>query len=146
MATHYLHTEIDIDVPTERIWPVLADFSNYPVWNPFIRRIRGAPAAGVKLEVHLQPVGGRTMTFRPTVLLAEPRRSLSWRGRLLLPGLLDGEHCFILEPLTSDKTRFHQEERFSGILAPLFMVSLERHIRPGFEMMNRALKIHAEGR
>lgn len=146
MFTHRLHTHIDIDIPPERIWTILADFPDYPVWNPFIRRIRGVPAAGAKLEIHLQPMGGRAMTFRPTVLLAEAGRALSWRGRLLLPGLFDGEHRFFLESLAGGKTRFHQEERFSGILVPLFRVSLERHIRPAFEMMNRALKTRAEAR
>lgn len=38
------------------------------------------------------------MTFRPTVLVAEPDRELRWRGRLLVPGLLDGEHAFVVEP------------------------------------------------
>jgi uncharacterized protein YndB with AHSA1/START domain len=45
-----LRTEIEIAAPPERVWAVLADFDSYPEWNPFIRRIRGQPAAGSKLE------------------------------------------------------------------------------------------------
>ncbi|MBI2494818.1 MAG: SRPBCC domain-containing protein [Candidatus Rokubacteria bacterium] len=77
---------------------VLTDFPAYPAWNPFIRRIAGAARPGARLAVHIQPAGGRGMTFRPTVLVAEPDRELRWRGRLLVPGLLDGEHAFVIEP------------------------------------------------
>ncbi len=37
------------------------------------------------------------MTMRPTVLVAEPGRELRWLGRLLVPGLFDGEHRFTIE-------------------------------------------------
>ena len=34
------------------------------------------------------------MTFKPTVLVAEGPKELRWLGRLLLPGMFDGEHSF----------------------------------------------------
>jgi hypothetical protein len=51
---------------------VLSDLPAYPGWNPFIREARGELAAGERLDLKMQPEGGRAMRFRPTVLGAEP--------------------------------------------------------------------------
>jgi hypothetical protein len=140
-----LHTEIDVEAPAERVWEVLMDFASYPQWNPFIRNISGLPAPGERLEVRLEPPGGRGMTFKPQVLNAEPNRQLRWLGRLLVPGLFDGEHSFTIQPLEERCVRFVQREEFKGLLVPLFARSLETNTRRGFEQMNRALKERAEG-
>jgi hypothetical protein len=138
-----LQTSIAIDATPERVWEILTDFDSYPDWNPFIRSTRGKAEAGAKLENRLEPHGGRAMMFKPTVLVAEPVRELRWLGRLLLPGVFDGEHIFRIEPLERGRTRFVQAERFSGVLVPLFGKNLER-TRRGFEAMNEALKQRAE--
>ena len=41
MATHELITRIEIAAPVERVWSILADFTQYPRWNPFIRSVSG---------------------------------------------------------------------------------------------------------
>jgi hypothetical protein len=139
-----LHTEIEIDAPAERVWRLLTDFASYPRWNPFIRTISGRPIPGERLEVRLEPPGGRGMTFKPEVLEAEPERTLRWLGHLMVPGLFDGEHSFTIEPLAEDRVRFVQREAFKGLLVPLFARSLEANTRRGFEQMNGALKERAE--
>ena len=133
---------MEIAAVPERVWAVLVDFDAYPEWNPFIRRISGDAAVGARLEVRIEPPGGRGMTFKPAVIRAEPDRELSWLGRLGLPGLVDGEHHF--ELLRRDnETLFVQRERFTGILVPLLGRQLEK-TRRGFEQMNDALKRRAE--
>src|SRR5215210_600134 len=139
-----LHTEIEIDAPAERVWRLLTDFASYPRWNPFIRTISGRPVPGERLEVRLEPPGGRGMTFKPKVLDAEPKRAFRWLGRLLVPGLFDGEHSFAIEPLEENRVRFVQREEFKGLLVPLFARSLETNTQRGFEEMNHALKGRAE--
>src|SRR5947209_16808514 len=138
-----LRSEIDIDVPVERVWQILTDFAAFPQWNPFMQRASGEPRPGEQLRVYIQPPGGRGMTFKPTVLNAEPNRELRWLGRLLLPGLFDGEHTLRVEPLGPNQTRFMQQEKFTGVLVPLFAGTLEK-TQQGFEDMNRALKARAE--
>lgn len=86
------------------------------------------------------------MTFRPKVLVAEPNTELRWLGRLLIPGLFDGEHYFRLSSLGSNRTRLVHGERFSGVLVPFAKSSLESATRAGFEAMNKALKARAEGK
>jgi hypothetical protein len=139
-----LHSEIEINAPAEQVWRVLTDFASYPEWNPFIPRISGQPAIGEHLEVRIEPPGGRGMTFRPTVLNAEPNRELRWLGRMLMPGLFDGEHFLIIQPLDDNRVRFVQKEEFRGLLVPLFARSLDTNSQRGFEEMNRALKERAE--
>jgi hypothetical protein len=138
-AVTELTETIDINASPERVWAVLTAFDAYPEWNPFIRRISGTPTQGSKLEVRIEPPGGRGMTFKPTVLAAEPERELRWLGRVLLPGILDGEHSLRIEPVGEGHVRFVQSERFSGALAPLFGKTLGRTKR-GFAAMNEALK------
>lgn len=142
---NHLHTEISITAPPDHIWHLLTDFASYPHWNPFIRRASGELREGAQLEVYLQPSGARGMTFRPRVLKAEPDRELRWLGHFLIPGLFDGEHIFTIEPLEAGRVRFVQREIFTGILVPLFMRWLEKDTLRGFEEMNRALKLRAEG-
>ncbi len=139
-----LHTETEIEAPVERVWDLLTDFASYHQWNPFIRSISGQPVPGERLEVRLEPPGGRGMTFKPKVLNAEPNHELRWLGHLLVPGLFDGEHSFTIQPLEENRTRFIQREAFKGLLVPLFARSLDNNTRRGFEEMNRALKERAE--
>jgi len=139
-----LHTQIDIDAPAERVWDALTTIADYPIWNSFIPHLAGTLAPGERLEVRLEPPGGAAMTFRPTVLAVEPARGLRWVGHLLIPGLFDGEHQFEIQPLGPGRVRFVQQERFTGVLVPLFARTLDAHTLPGFNAMNAALKARAE--
>lgn len=142
MTTEISH-EIEIDAPPAAVWSVLADTEAYGEWNPLVRRLDGDLRKGARLEARIEPPGGRGMTFRPTVLAAEPGRELRWLGRLLVPRLFDGEHRFALEPLAGGRTRFVQSERFRGLLVRPLRTTLER-TRLGFELMDEALKARAE--
>lgn len=144
MALH-LKTKIDIDAAPDEVWAVLSDLPSYPDWNPFIREARGTLAAGERLELEIQPTRGRAMRFRPTLLSAEPNRELRWLGRLVAPGLFDGEHRFAIEP-SGRGSRLVQQERFTGLLVPFLARGLRRGTLPGFELMNEALKGRVEAR
>lgn len=139
-----LTTNIEIDASASTVWKILTDFDKYPQWNPFIRSATGEVKKGARLEVQLQPPGGSMMTFRPTVLVAEPERELRWLGRLFLPGIFNGEHCFQIEPLGRDRIRFVHSEVFCGILVPFLAESLDTKTKSGFEAMNQAIKARAE--
>jgi hypothetical protein len=139
-----IETAIEIAAPPSAVWDVLVDFAAYPDWNPFIRLLQGEATVGARLEVTVQPPGGKPMTFRPTVLVAEPASELRWLGRVLMPGLFDGEHGFRLEP-TAGGCRLHHGETFSGLLVPLFSRMLDGTAQ-GFGALNQALKERVERR
>lgn len=139
-----LRAQIEIEADAERVWQVLTNFGAYSEWNPFMTQAEGAAVVGERLTIRMQPQGGRALTFRPTVLEAVPGKRLRWLGRLLLPGIFDGDHSFTIEPLGEGRVRMIQEEQFRGVLTSLLARSLDRGTQPSFELMNRALKRRAE--
>jgi hypothetical protein len=141
-----LNTEIEINASSETVWNLLTSTSRFPEWNPFIRRLQGELKVGQKLAVLLQPSGARGMEFKPIVLKVEPNKELRWLGRLIFPGLFDGEHIFQIELVGGGRVLFHQREIFSGILVPLLKNSLDTDTRRGFNEMNQKLKELAESR
>ena len=141
--TKTLTTEIDIAAPPQRVWQVLSDLSAYGEWNPFIVEATGRAAVGGRLTLRMQPASGKERTLRPTVTEVREGELLRWVGRLPLPGLMDVEHTFRLEP-TGNGTRLHQGEDFRGLLVPLVARTLDRGTLPAFEAMNEALKRRVE--
>jgi hypothetical protein len=83
------------------------------------------------------------MRFRPTVLCVRPERELRWRGRLFIPGLFDGEHYFLINPINDGKVDFVHGENFSGLLV-LFLGGVLAATEAGFRAMNTALKEKVE--
>jgi hypothetical protein len=81
------------------------------------------------------------MTFRPQVLVADSGRELRWLGRLILPGIFDGEHSFRLVPL-DEATRLIHAETFRGAL--VWLIDTDRFCAD-FTSMNEALKRRVEG-
>lgn len=140
-----LRTEIGIDARPDVIWEILMDFAKYPEWNPFIKSISGDAKVDSKLKVRLEPEGGSPMTFEPKVVAADVNSKFAWRGKVLMSGIFDGQHEFILEPLAEGETRFVHREEFSGILVPILWPMLEAKTKRGFTQMNEALKKRAEG-
>jgi hypothetical protein len=139
-----LSTRVDVDAPPEQVWAVLTDFDRYHEWNPFVR-IVGRPTRNARLHVELTPPGGRTVRLRPTVTRAEQGRELRWLGHLWRPGVFDGEHRFVLEPLDGgSRTAVTHAEVFTGTLVPLLWRVVGAGTERGFEAMNAALKRRVE--
>jgi hypothetical protein len=139
-----IHTSVDVDAPPERVWEVLTDFEQYAEWNPFARVV-GRPNVGAHLNVELTPPNGRSMRFRPEVTVVESEREFRWLGHLFVPGLFDGEHRYVLEPLDDgSRTRLTHAERFSGVFAGLLLRFVGDDTEAGFRQMNESLKRRAE--
>src|SRR2546427_464199 len=117
---HRIETQIEIAAAPERVWALLMDFPSYATWNPFVRSIEGEPEVGQQLKVLVQSPAGGAMRFRPAVLVAQKYGEFRWKGKFLVPGLLDGEHYFRIERTSGDGVVFHHGELFSGLLVPLF--------------------------
>ncbi|NMM26997.1 MAG: SRPBCC domain-containing protein [Glaciimonas sp.] len=140
-----ISTEIEINASPAAVWRELTNFSAYPSWNPFIQSIDGPLHEGSRLTVLICPPNNKEMRFKPVIRTVEEAKEIVWKGKFLIPGLFDGEHGFELIPLSTDRTRFVQKEKFSGVLVPLFWSMLDRDTRQGFIDMNKALKARCEG-
>ncbi|HYN16919.1 MAG TPA: SRPBCC domain-containing protein [Actinomycetes bacterium] len=139
-----LIAEVELQATPARVWEVLTDFAAYQEWNPFIVQAAGQAVPGSRLELHMRPPGRRTTTFRPEVLEADPTHRLRWLGRVLVPGLFDGEHSFTIHPTGPDRSRLTQHEEFHGLLAPLVLALIAKPTLEGFHQMNQALKARVE--
>jgi len=138
-----IKTEILINAPAAKVWEILTDFEKHPQWNPFIKSISGKKEVGKKLKVTLQPPGGKKMKFTPKVLVFTKEKELRWQGQLFIPGLVDGQHYFLLKKIDENTTKFIHGEKFSGILIGMIKKTLSK-TRIGFEMMNKSLKLICE--
>ena len=140
-----LTSDIEINASPEHVWKVLTDFPALGEWSPFVRSIDGRLAVGETLKIYIKASKGMGMTFKPTVLRAEPGREFRWLGRFLMPGLFDGEHYFTIEDLGGNRVRFVQGEIFKGLLVPVMsMFKVLGNAYVGFQEMNQALKERAE--
>ncbi len=140
----HLTTEIEINASRNTIWQVLMDFSSYPEWNPFIVSITGNPTPGGSLQVTLQGEGMKPMQIKPICIQSKDQAYFSWKGKLLVKGIFDGEHIFELVQLTEDKVRFKHYEQFTGLLVPMIWNKIEGPTKAGFNAMNAALKKRCE--
>ncbi|HEX8924488.1 MAG TPA: SRPBCC domain-containing protein [Terriglobales bacterium] len=138
-----LYTQVEIQAPPEKVWQVLTDFAAYPQWNPYMR-IHGKAEQGSRLFVSAGRNGHRGLMFWPKVTVFKPQQELRWVGHLLIPGLFDGEHSFLIEPLPTGGVRFIQEERFRGSLVQPAWNYITTDTAQGFRDMNQALKARCE--
>jgi hypothetical protein len=137
-------THLTISAPVEDLWKTLTDLPAYLAWNPFITAASGTIGAGQRLDLTIQPPGGRALGFKPWVTAVEQHRYIEWLGHLALPGILDGRHSFTLTPMTRGRTLIQQSETFTGVLTP-FTGSMLARTRAGFDAMNVALARQATG-
>lgn len=137
-------TTAEIDAPPRAVWEVLTDFERYDEWNPTID-ITGSPTEGDRIEMVLTLPDRKPQAFRPKLLTVDEPTELRWQGRLFVPGLYDGEHRFVLEPLDDgERTRLTHAETFRGVLVGFVNRRIGDDIETGFERMNEALKARVE--
>ncbi|PSB03931.1 SRPBCC domain-containing protein [Merismopedia glauca] len=135
-----VYTEITIDAPLHRVWDNLINFSQYPQWNPFLINAKGEIKVGSQLQITAQPPGFKRMTMNPTIVKVENCQELRWKGKVIAPGILDGEHIFKLEEVAPHRTKLIQQEFYSGLLVLLMAKKLKTNSQKGFELMNQSLK------
>jgi hypothetical protein len=136
---------VHIEATPEQVWAVLTDFESFPRWNPFIRRASGTVAPGQKLSIHLRLYGKTLVPFQPKLTMVEEPNELRWLARMGLPGVMDVERFFIIEPAEGGGTTFRQGEDCTGAFAtPFLKTGLEKRILAGYERLNNALKKRAE--
>jgi len=134
-----IETSVKISASASKVWEVLTDLKAYPSWNPFITKLEGDLEEGEKLNAI---IGG--MKFKPTIMVLRKTDELRWLGRLLFPGIFDGEHRFQIIENGPNSCTFIQSEKFNGILVGMFKKKLDTETVGGFEAMNEALKHRCE--
>jgi len=131
----------EIGAPPMTVWAVITDLGRYPEWNPLFRAASGKIAVGQRITLRsAHPANGRMMTVKPKIIVAEPGAELRWAAGL--PGIIGGEHSFVLSPAPGG-TRLVQSESFRGLLAP-FSRKTMAGTSTSFRELNEAIKKRAE--
>ncbi len=136
MFRNEIRTEIEIDGMAQEVWDTLTDFESYKEWNTGFVQAEGRAEVGEKLHITFSQKAGKTMKMRPTVLVADPGRELRWLGRLLMPGLFDGEHRFEIHQTEPGRVTFIQSEQFRGVLVPFVRSMIEGNTLSMLERVN----------
>ncbi|MTI33581.1 SRPBCC domain-containing protein [Xanthovirga aplysinae] len=139
-----LRSDIVINATPNQIWQMLLKQEDYPLWNPFIKKISGSLEVGENIEITLQTDSKCSIEFKPKILIMEENKEFRWLGHLFIKGLFDGEHYFQLIPIGPNQTRLIHGENFSGILANILLKIIGRGTLKGFKAMNSALKEKVE--
>lgn len=132
---------IQIDAPPMAVWAILTDLGRYEEWNPLFREASGEVEVGKRIRLRsVHPANGRMMTVKPKIVTVEPGAEIRWVSSL--PGIISGEHSFVLSPVDAG-TRLVQSESFRGLLVPFSGKTFAR-AEDSFRMLNEALKKRVE--
>jgi len=136
----------EIAASAETVWTVLSATDRYPSWNPFVTSFAGTLAAGERITVTLSLPRRKPQVMKPTLMSVTPGVGFEWLGRVGMPGILDGRHRFVVEPLGADRCRLVHHERLSGMLVPMFRSMLTVNTPEAFVALNQALAREAARR
>ena len=117
-----IHTKTRINAPAECIWKTLLVSRAIP---PEIRNAIREQRIGQSLKVTMSS-GGGSVSLTVKLLAAESPRTIRWKGHLLIPGLFDAEHCFVIREEFPGSSLLIQRENFSGILVPFLARTIEQ--------------------
>ncbi|HEY2533740.1 MAG TPA: SRPBCC domain-containing protein [Xanthobacteraceae bacterium] len=129
-----LKTNFSVPQSPDQVWSVLIDYPSYARWNSFMREASGEVGVGKKLNITVYLSSGSKWSFKPKLLVVEKERELRWTGRLIVNGLFDGEHYWVLTRNASGGTDILHGENFKGLLV---RVIRPEKMKVEFERMNR---------
>jgi len=139
-----IETSIRIEAPPSAVWEQLMDFESHAQWDPFLVSIEGKAEVGSYLKNTMQSSGQKQMKFEPEVLVVTPAKEFRWKGKMMVKGLFDGEHYFILNVIEGGGTELTHGENFTGLLSGVIFNMIGKDTIAGFEAMNKALKTQVE--
>lgn len=142
--SHQIRTEVQISASASSVWEVLADFSRYPDWNPFILRVRGIVQEGARVKYRFEFPPGVRIWATAEVLRFQQQKELRWTAHFLTPALFNGEHYFAIERVSGNSVTFHHGEIFTGLLVPLALLPLRIYGPRAYQSLNNALKERVE--
>ncbi len=139
-----IYTDIEFDVPPERVWQKLANLDHYSSWNTLFQIVGGSIKENGSIQIRLTAPGVWALVFGGRITRFEPYGELRWRFFLGIPGLLDGVHSFTIQPINNNGSLLIQKMRFKGMFGSAFVKKFHYNLARGMESMNMSLKDLAE--
>ncbi|MCG7587232.1 SRPBCC domain-containing protein [Photobacterium sp. OFAV2-7] len=107
-----VHTEINIPASPDKVWEVLVDVENYPVWNPVFTLVEGKLEEGAKVTYLVQESEEKSAKIPAKVITYLPHKLLNQTGGYW--GILTFDHTYRLEPINIG-TRVIIHEDYTGV-------------------------------
>ncbi len=133
---------IIIDAPIDDVWRVFYDFSEYPEWNPYIKKVSGEKGIGSRVKTEIKVDENRTRNIKPVIIKNMKHIGFEWKNTTGFPGLKNEIHSFDFYPISNGRTIMNQYKHLTGIIVPFLKTAPEKEM---IEMMNSALKERTEG-
>jgi hypothetical protein len=135
-----------IHAPIATVWAVLMDLEAYSEWSTMLIVEQPTPLrlhGTVRLRLSLP--NGPAYSFVPEIVRLEENKHFAWRQKTGIRGIFDGEHHFILTPVSTERTELHNYERYSGLLSPIIKrLPMMQSAPSGFKRMNDEIKHRSE--
>lgn len=145
MTTRIARIDVELDRPLDELFEQLANFADYPRWNPFVVKVDGAARAEVGARVRFDvrwPQGGGASSAELVTKVERTDASavLVWRYLGVLPtlNLVRAERVQRLTKLGESRTRYQSEEVFHGLLTRFLPLA---QVQAGFEAQARAMAV-----
>ncbi|NEP50883.1 MAG: SRPBCC domain-containing protein [Moorea sp. SIO3C2] len=140
-----LYTDIDINVPRQKVWQILFHKQQWKYWNTFLfdcdSTLRFEQGKEVFLSLRRLPHEEET-EFEPLVTQVQPGVCLSWVSSI--PGFRS-ECVFDLQEIGVGRTKYIHKHSYSGILSRVFLPFIREDELRGLKRMAWELKRYAEG-
>ncbi|MEI1280177.1 SRPBCC domain-containing protein [Leptospira venezuelensis] len=135
-------TSIEIQASPEKIWSIFTDFSKFPSWNPFLKRILGKPVQDGTIIVFDYYFTGVYLPTKALIYELTNSKSISWKGAfpLFFKYMFAGDHRFTLEKITPGRTKFSHTAILTGIMPSVFSSHIQTAVRNSHIKMNQRLK------
>jgi len=140
-----IYTECEINAPASKVYSVISDVSNYPLWTNEII-ISGDTQPGGKMQVNVKTADNGNGWFKLSSKMDKnDERMIAFDNVLYAPFFFLGKHRFEIIPLAENKTKFINAEVFSGFIIPFVRKKdLQQVTRKFKENVNSALKKRVE--
>jgi hypothetical protein len=136
----FFTASINIKASKERIWAILTDAPNYPVWDPGVIGIEGRIAKGEKVVARNKISPNRAFPAKVTEFVVGEK--MAWTGGMPF-GLFTGVRTFTLTPKGDGTIDFTLREEFSGPMLAMIGGTIP-DMTESFNNFVKGLKAHAE--
>lgn len=132
-------SELQIAVPPDTVWAVIADLSGWPMWNPDVK--------SMAFEGPLEPGSvfrwkSGSASLVSTLRSVDAPREIGWTGVAMG---IHAVHVFRFEP-SEGGTRARSAESFRGFIPSVLKKYSRKVLRRGIDGFLQALKTEAERR
>lgn len=104
----FVHTQIDIHAPIQKVWDVLTNFDDM-AWSPYFRGIDGKKADGEKVKIKVL-INDEVIQFPMALTWVEGKR-LGWKGEGTRgPHLHDNHMFYLIKKSDAVTTLYHTDQ------------------------------------